>query len=54
MSDFKTYLLETLRTDDQALVLHLQNALENPDINQGDSLYLTKAINDVIEARAKR
>lgn len=53
-SSFSDYMLENLREDDQAVFLHIKNALENPDINEkNDYLYLIKAINDVAIARGK-
>jgi probable addiction module antidote protein len=53
-SSFKEYLLESLKGDDQAVFLHIKEALENPDIKANDDyLYLLKAINDVATARGK-
>jgi probable addiction module antidote protein len=53
-SSFSEYLLESLKDDDQAVFLHIREALENPDIKENkDYLYLLKAINDVATARGK-
>ena len=53
-SSFNEYLLESLKGDDQAVFLHIKEALENPDIKENnDYLYLLKAINDVATARGK-
>lgn len=53
-SSFNDYLLESLRNDDQAVFLHIKEALENPDIKENDDyLYLLKAINDVATSRGK-
>ncbi len=53
-SSFKSFLLEDLRDDDQAVFLHIKEALENPSIKENDDyLYLIKAINDVATARGK-
>lgn len=51
-SGFNDYLLESLKEDDQAVFLHIKEALENPDIKENDDyLYLIKAIQDVATAR---
>ncbi len=53
-SSFNDYLLDSLKNDDQAVFLHIKEALENPDINENnDYLYLIKAIYDVANARGK-
>lgn len=53
-SSFNEYLLESLKNDDQAVFLHIKEALENPDIKENDDyLYLLKAIKDVAAARGK-
>ncbi|MDC0980453.1 DUF4065 domain-containing protein [Bdellovibrionales bacterium] len=53
-SSFNEYLLEDLKGDDQAVFLHIKEALEDPDIKENDDyLYLIKAINDVATARGK-
>ncbi|PIU00782.1 MAG: hypothetical protein COT74_02460 [Bdellovibrionales bacterium CG10_big_fil_rev_8_21_14_0_10_45_34] len=53
-SSFYEYLLESLKGDDQAVFLHIKEALQNPDIKENnDYLYLIKAINDVAAARGK-
>ena len=53
-SSFNEYLLESLRNDDQAVFLHIKEALQAPDIKKNnDYLYLIKAINDVATARGK-
>ena len=53
-SGFNDYLLQSLRDDDHAVFLHLKNALENPNIGEGDDYrYLISAINDVAAARGK-
>lgn len=51
--DFNEYVLESLRNDDQAVFLHIKEALENPNIGENDYLYLLKAIKDVATARGK-
>lgn len=53
-SSFNEYLLESLKDDDQAVFLHIKEALESPDIKENDDyLYLLKAIKDVAAARGK-
>lgn len=53
-SSFNEYLIESLKDDDQAVFLHIKEALENPDIKENDDyLYLLKAISDVAAARGK-
>ncbi len=53
-SKFDDHLLATLRDDDEMVFLHIKEALENPDLNEGqDFKYLIKAINDVARARGK-
>ncbi|MDE3269659.1 MAG: DUF4065 domain-containing protein [Pseudomonadota bacterium] len=53
-SSFNKYLLENLKEDDQAVFLHIKNALASPDIEEdNDYLYLIKAIDDVATARGK-
>ena len=53
-SSFNKYLLENLKEDNQAVFLHIKNALENPDLKEAnDYLYLIKAIDDVATARGK-
>ena len=53
-SSFNKYLLENLKEDDQAVFLHIKNALESPDLKEdNDYLYLIKAIDDVATARGK-
>ncbi len=53
-SSFNEYLLESLKEDDQAVFLHIKDALENPNSKENDDyLYLLKAIKDVATARGK-
>ncbi len=53
-SDFDDFLLESLEADDQAVFLHIKEALENPDVvEKNDCQYLIKAIRDVASARGK-
>ena len=53
-SSFNKYLLESLKEDDQAVFLHIKNALAAPDLTQeNDYLYLIKAIDDIATARGK-
>lgn len=53
-SSFNEYLLDNLKNDDQAVFLHIKEALQDPDIKENnDYLYLIKAINDVAIARGK-
>ena len=53
-TSFNKYLLQSLKEDDQAVFLHIKEALENPNIKvDEDYLYLLKAIEDVATARGK-
>ena len=53
-SNFKDYLIETLKTDDMAVFYHIRNALEEPHLDDNDDYrYLFIAINDVARARGK-
>lgn len=54
-SSFDEYLFKSLKDDDQAVFLHIKEALNDPDIEENnDYLYLIKAINDVATARRKK
>ena len=53
-SSFNDDLFKELKNDDQAVFLHLKNALENPSLGEGDDYrYLLNAIKDVAAARGK-
>jgi uncharacterized phage-associated protein/DNA-binding phage protein len=53
-TDFDDYIVQSLKDDDQAVFLHIREALENPHIDgTRDYQYLIEAINDVVSARGK-